>query len=128
MASIASKVGAIGPVEFYRAKLEYESSPFDLRGTMEKSPDKVCVVDVRSEETFEEGHIPGAKNIPLDRIIGELKSLPKNKTIVTYCADITCPASSKAALELAQKGFKVRHLVGGFAEWARKGYPVAIEK
>jgi rhodanese-related sulfurtransferase len=48
---------------------------------------KVLVVDVRDEASFESGHIPGAINIPLgteDRRIEPLKT--ETRPIVTYCA------------------------------------------
>jgi rhodanese-related sulfurtransferase len=48
---------------------------------------KVEVVDVRSENVFETGHIPGARSVPLDTVerrVDELKKL--NKPIVFYCA------------------------------------------
>jgi 3-mercaptopyruvate sulfurtransferase SseA len=47
----------------------------------------VIVVDVRDAPSFEAGHIPGARSIPLDRVeatAAELKKL--GKPIVTYCA------------------------------------------
>jgi len=47
----------------------------------------VVVIDVRSEETFKAGHIPGALSIPADQVAaraGQLKS--EKRLIVTYCA------------------------------------------
>jgi rhodanese-related sulfurtransferase len=85
----------------------------------------VLVVDVREPKAFAEGHIHGAANVPAGEIIARLASLPKDRTLVTYCWDMTCALAPKAALELAQKGFKVQFLVGGIAEWTRKGYPIA---
>ena len=114
-----------GPVEYFRAKLEYETGPYGLMALIDASPNNVCVVDVRDRTAFAEGHIPGARNIPIDSLVAALSSLPKDKTIVTYCGDIACGLSPRAALELAQKGFRVQHLLGGIAEWTKKGYPVA---
>jgi 3-mercaptopyruvate sulfurtransferase SseA len=47
----------------------------------------VVIVDVRGAESFEAGHIPGARSVPLDEVekrADELKKL--KKLIVTYCA------------------------------------------
>jgi 3-mercaptopyruvate sulfurtransferase SseA len=44
------------------------------------------VVDVRSEDAFNAGHIPGAKLIPSGEILNHLKELPRDKLIVTYCS------------------------------------------
>jgi rhodanese-related sulfurtransferase len=111
-------------VDYFRNMLEYDIGPYTLKDTLEQSPDTVCVVDVRSAESYAQGHIPGAISVPFADLPGKFASLPKDKTIVTSCGDITCLASAKAALELAQKGFKVQHLLGGFDEWKKKGYPV----
>ena len=44
------------------------------------------VVDVRTQESFDAGHIPGAKLIPSGEILNHLNELPKDKLIVTYCS------------------------------------------
>jgi rhodanese-related sulfurtransferase len=111
-------------VDFFRAKLEYEIGPYSLKAILDESLDDIVLVDCRGAESFDAGHIPTAMSTPFDELTGKLGTLPKDKTIVTYCGDITCPVSAKAALELAQKGFKVKHLVGGIAEWKNKGYSV----
>jgi 3-mercaptopyruvate sulfurtransferase SseA len=46
----------------------------------------VLVVDVRSEDAFNAGHIPGSKLIPSGEILNHLKELPRDKLIVTYCS------------------------------------------
>ena len=49
--------------------------------------DKILVVDVRDEDSFANGHIPGSINIPLgteDRRLERLKT--EKRPIVTYCA------------------------------------------
>jgi rhodanese-related sulfurtransferase len=48
---------------------------------------KAVVIDVRSAEEFEGGHIPGSRSVPLDQVearVDELKKL--NRPIVVYCA------------------------------------------
>lgn len=47
---------------------------------------KAVVVDVRSEDAYNAGHIPGAKLIPLDDIGTRFKELPREKLIITYCS------------------------------------------
>ena len=48
--------------------------------------DKAVVIDVRSQDAYDAGHIPGAKLIPAFDILNHLKELPKDKLIVTYCS------------------------------------------
>jgi rhodanese-related sulfurtransferase len=42
------------------------------------------VVDVRGQEAFRAGHIPGAKHIPADQIEGSLAQMPRDRPVVTY--------------------------------------------
>ena len=44
------------------------------------------VVDVRNQDSYDLGHIPGAKLIPAGEIANRLNELPRDKMIVTYCS------------------------------------------
>jgi rhodanese-related sulfurtransferase len=118
------KETSISAAEYLRAKLDYEASPFGLKETLETSPGSVVLVDVRDAEAFRKEHILGATSIPAADVVKRLADLPKDRTIVTYCWDMTCALAPKAALELAQKGFKVQFLAGGIEEWKKKGFTV----
>lgn len=102
-------------VEYFKSKLEFETTPFTLKFNLEKG--KVLLLDVREKIAFDAEHIPGAVNIPLAELEGKLAELPKDKTLVTYCWHFACALAPKAALFLAQKGFKVQELNGGLAMW-----------
>jgi 3-mercaptopyruvate sulfurtransferase SseA len=56
----------------------------ELRDALDKGT--AVVIDVRSEESYKEGHIKGARWIPLDEIASRVKELPRDKMIVTYCS------------------------------------------
>ena len=45
--------------------------------------------------------------------------------VVTYCWGPGCNGATRAALALAQLGYRVREMLGGFEYWAREGLPVA---
>jgi phage shock protein E len=51
---------------------------------------KAALIDVRSPEEFLAGHIPGAVNIPAERIAAEKKRLPKDKStpLIFYCRGV----------------------------------------
>ena len=47
---------------------------------------KVFVLDVRTQDSYDAGHIPGARLIPAGEVQNHLKELPRDKMIVTYCS------------------------------------------
>ncbi len=47
---------------------------------------KAVVIDVRSQDSYDAGHIPGAKLIPAGEILSHINELPKDKLIITYCS------------------------------------------
>ena len=47
---------------------------------------KAYVVDVRNQDSFDMGHIPGSRLIPASLVGNHVDELPRDKTIVTYCS------------------------------------------
>jgi rhodanese-related sulfurtransferase len=115
---------ALSAVDYFSAKLNFEMTPYALNSYLDKGSKEYFILDVRSPEDFAKGHLPGATSLPLADLSAKMGTLPKDKTIVTYCGNITCALAPKAALKLAQSGFKVMELFGGFATWQEKGFPV----
>jgi phage shock protein E len=63
------------------------------------------IIDVRSEGEFAGGHVKGSKNIPLNKLSGQLNSIKKlNKEIICVCA--SGMRSSQATNFLNQNGVK----------------------
>jgi rhodanese-related sulfurtransferase len=81
------------------------------------------LVEVLSEEEYEEGHIPGAINVPLDKLEALARQkLKRTDTIVVYCASYTCQASTKAARKLLEMGYnKTLDFKGGKRWWRHAG-------
>jgi rhodanese-related sulfurtransferase len=84
----------------------------------------VTVLDVRPREEFEAGHLPGAVNIPMDRLESELARLPKKREVVAYCRGPYCLMSFDAVLKLRQRGWKARRLNEGYPQWKAAGLPI----
>jgi len=84
----------------------------------------VIVLDVRPEDEFAEGHLPGARNIPLAKLHRRLKDLPKDLEIVAYCRGPYCLFAHEAVAALRKKGFKALRLEDGFPEWKAAGLPI----
>ncbi len=84
----------------------------------------VTVLDVRPREEYEAGHLPGAVNIPIDRLESELARLPKKREVVAYCRGPYCLMSFEAVAALRKRGWKARRLEDGFPEWKAAGLPI----
>jgi rhodanese-related sulfurtransferase len=111
-------------VSFFQTKLEAEWGPYDLKRAADANPQSVVILDTRKPDAFAEEHIEGAINIPGEELESRLSELPKNKAIVPYCWSITCHLATRAALLLAQKGYKVHELAGGIETWKKNGFTV----
>src|SRR5919199_5085091 len=69
----------------------------DSTALMERLSDgSTVVLDVRPEEEYWAGHIPGALSVPVDALEAALQSLPKDKEIVAYCRGPYCVFSDEA--------------------------------
>ena len=84
----------------------------------------VTVLDVRPAEEYAAGHLPGAINIPVERLESRLAKLPKRREIVAYCRGPYCLMSFEAVKKLRKRGLKARRLEKGFPEWRAAGLPV----
>lgn len=84
----------------------------------------VTLLDVRPEDEFALGHLPGAYNMPLDELERRLSELPKDQEIVAYCRGPYCVLSFEAVATLRAKGYKIRRLEDGFPEWKAAGLQV----
>ncbi|NOZ58759.1 MAG: rhodanese-like domain-containing protein [Euryarchaeota archaeon] len=83
----------------------------------------VEVLDVRTpQEYYGEGHIKGAKLIPLSELQHRLRELNPAKRYLIYCR--TGHRSAQACRLLSQLGFETYNQLGGIVQWARLGLPV----
>lgn len=85
-------------------------------------------VDARSPAAYERGHIPGAVNVPYDRLpeyYDRLSSgVPTDTLIVVYCWSPSCDFSDNLARELRLMGFSnVMVYKGGWEKWTEAGLP-----
>jgi len=85
----------------------------------------VTLLDVRPEDEYRAGHVPGALNITLDALEQRLAELPRDREIVAYCRGPYCILAYEAARSLRRHGFRVRRLEDGLPEWRAAGLPVA---
>lgn len=80
------------------------------------------LVDVRSAAEFADGHIQGARNIPVQELERKLRELPKDKPIILYCRS---GSRSGMALQILQTaGYTNIYNAGSLDSLARQGLPV----
>jgi len=84
----------------------------------------VTILDVRPEDEFALGHLPGALNIPLGKLEQRLGELPAGREIIAYCRGPYCVLSFEAVAALRARGYRVRRLEDGYPEWKAAGLPV----
>ena len=91
---------------------------------MEEESDYI-IVDVRRQDEYAEGHIPGAINVPNENITDvELSELPnKDQILLVYCRSGN--RSKEASEKLAEIGYTNVYEFGGIIDW--KGYIVTEE-
>jgi ArsR family transcriptional regulator len=84
----------------------------------------VTVLDVRAEDEFAQGHLPGARNIPFAELDARLSELPRDAEIVAYCRGPYCIYAVEAVAALRAQGFSALRLEDGFPEWKAAGLAV----
>ncbi len=85
--------------------------------------DGAIVVDVRNDDEYAAGHVPGAASLPLPDIEAGKQELPKDQTVYLICQG--GGRSGKAADLLGQVGYDVRSVAGGTTAWIEAGGEVA---
>ena len=84
------------------------------------------ILDVRTQEEWDAGHVPDATLIPLDQLPTRLSELPEDQDIVVICRSGNRSATGRDILLSA--GFEsVTSVAGGFNQWTANGYPVSME-
>ncbi len=81
------------------------------------------LVDVRTPEEFAGGHVPGAKNIPLDQLSARLGELDAYKTGEVHLICQSGRRSLAASQTLQTAGYLPVNVEGGTAGWKQAGYP-----
>jgi len=94
-------------------------------------PKKFTVVETLPPESYHQAHLPGAINLPLERVQELAPDVLPNKDaeVIVYCASAACHASENAARTLAEMGYSnVRRYVGGKQDWIDAGLPVVSDE
>jgi rhodanese-related sulfurtransferase len=94
----------------------------DLTAFAAAQSDGAFVVDVREPGEYVQGHVPGAKLVPLAQVLSRADELPKTEPVYVVCASGN---RSKTATDwLRGRGLDAISVAGGTSGWIAQGRPV----
>lgn len=114
-------------VEYFEMRLKYEIGPALLKEKMDHGHQDFQVIDVRTRAAYNQGHIPGAWLVPYQEIDDHISEFSFYKENIVYGYSMTCQLSYDVARKLAEQGYTVKVLIGGFEEWERRRLPTSTE-
>ncbi|MZD07659.1 rhodanese-like domain-containing protein [Streptomyces sp. SID5785] len=109
---------------YFAASLAFHSDVSDVAAALAlPGGPGFVLIDTRSTASWDQGHVPGALHLPTALVreqAGHL--LDRSVPVVTYCWGPGCNGAARAALALAELGFQVKEMLGGFEYWVREGF------
>lgn len=110
-------------VENYVYKPNFISAQ-ELKKLIDEKSKDIVIVDTAAALIFEDEHVPGAVNVPYAPTLPQPVTLPRNKTLVIYCACNGEEESIDTAKKLSEFGYQnLKVLKGGWFGWLNLGYP-----
>lgn len=85
---------------------------------------EVTVLDVRPQEEYTQGHLPGAESIPLTELPDRLSDLPSDREVVAYCRGPYCVLAVEAIKLLREAGFQAARLEAGVPDFKAREIPI----
>jgi len=94
----------------------------DAKALLERNKN-IYLLDVRTHQEYSQGRLAGSVLIPIGEFERRIGEVPKNKTIIVYCA--VGSRSKPVADFLDKQGYKeVYHMTDGIVGWYRNGFPI----
>lgn len=124
-----TRVPAAAPevaIEHVERRMQLEADCWDVHAAQQQDDCGFVLLDVRSRELFEKGHVPGAVHLPHWEI-GEarLAAYDAATLFVVYCAGPHCNGAQKGMLKLARLGRPVKEMIGGVEGWKDEGFELS---
>ncbi len=99
--------------------------PISREGLQRRLADgATVVVDVRPALEYHQGHIAGARSIPVEELEQRLQELEPHREIVAYCRGPYCLFADEAVALLQARGFSAVRYREGYPDWAAAGLPI----
>jgi len=88
-------------------------------------PDDGWLLDVREDDEWAAGHVPGATHIPMGQLSARTDELPQDKEIYVICR--SGMRSARVTVALNGAGWRALNVGGGMQEWATAGRPMVTD-
>ncbi|MEU3462646.1 rhodanese-like domain-containing protein [Streptomyces sp. NPDC006733] len=109
---------------YFAASLAFHADVSDVAAGLRAAEPGFVVVDSRSTESWDQGHVPGAVHLPTAQIPQlAAEFLDREVPVVVYCWGPGCNGATRAAHALATLGYQVKEMLGGMEYWIREGFP-----
>lgn len=99
-----------------------EPSEIDVDELASRLDSGVVVIDVRETDEYVEGHVPGARLVPLSELQDRVADVPTDVPVLVICK--SGGRSARACEFLAPQGRDVTNVAGGTMAWIDSGRPV----
>lgn len=117
---------AVAPAQLAAVNIDPANLPLEIdaatTAALQNNPD-IVLIDVREQEEYDAGHIPGVALIPLGQVPDRMSEIPKDKTVILTCRSGN--RSGQAADFLREQGYtNVHNMQGGIKAWQAAGLPI----
>jgi rhodanese-related sulfurtransferase len=107
----------------FEAEFTFETDCWDVHAAIGSVEKDFVLLDVRSHDAFDRGHVATAVSLPHGKIVAsKLADYPADTLFVAYCAGPHCNGASRAAVRLAKLGRPVKVMRGGITGWLDEGF------
>jgi rhodanese-related sulfurtransferase len=110
----------------FAAKLAFETDASDAHAALESAEPGFVLLDTRDQVAWDQGHARRATHLPKPQMAARIPEYPVGTRFVVYCWGPGCNGATRAGLIIAELGYEVREMIGGFEYWAREGYAVDV--
>ena len=112
----------------FESLLAFETDCWDVHEAFSADVADFVLLDVRGPESFREGHLAGAVNLPHGKINERnLAQYPADTLFVVYCNGPHCNGADKAAVRLARLERPVKKMIGGVEGWKDEGFELTAD-
>ena len=110
--------------DYFLKELSFKMSVYELDEKIKNCIEELNIIDVRKYDDYIDGHIPFAIHVPFDSLEEHLVMFEKDRLNIVYSYCPYCKMALKTAYILAEKGYPVMILNGGYKIWNKIGFEI----